>query len=215
MTIPLLVFLRGTLQGRLARWSMLGAILLCAAAALGTHSRGALVAIAAMLIFLWWHSGKRLLGLLLLPVLAVALLSFMPEHWWSRMESIQSYEEDGSAMGRINAWWMAWNLASDRFFGGGYAIITPELFARYAPNPDAIHAAHSIYFMVLGEHGFVGLLLFLALFTCAFFSAGRLRKQALLRPETKWLSPLGAMCQVSLVGYFCSLGHPLERTDDS
>jgi putative inorganic carbon (HCO3(-)) transporter len=201
MTIPLLVFLRGTLQGRLARWSMLGAILLCAAAALGTHSRGALVAIAAMLIFLWWHSGKRLLGLLLLPVLAVALLSFMPEHWWSRMESIQSYEEDGSAMGRINAWWMAWNLASDRFFGGGYAIITPELFARYAPNPDAIHAAHSIYFMVLGEHGFVGLLLFLALFTCAFFSAGRLRKQALLRPETKWLSPLGAMCQVSLVGY--------------
>jgi putative inorganic carbon (HCO3(-)) transporter len=201
MTIPLLVFLRGTLQGRLARNAMLAAIILCAAAALGTHSRGALLAIAAMVVFLWWYSGKRLLGLVFLPILVLAMLSFMPEHWWSRMETIQTYEEDGSAMGRINAWWMAWNLASDRFLGGGYAIITPDLFARYAPNPEAIHAAHSIYFMVLGEHGFVGLLLFLALFTFAFFSAGRLRKQALLRPETKWLSPLGAMCQVSLVGY--------------
>lgn len=201
MTIPLLVFLRGTLQGRWARLALLGAALLCATAALGTHSRGALLAIAAMLIFLWWHSGKRLLGLLFLPVLAVALLTFMPEHWWSRMETIQTYEEDGSAMGRINAWWMAWNLASDRFFGGGYAIITPDLFARYAPFPEDIHAAHSIYFMVLGEHGFVGLFLFLAIFTLTFFSAGRLRKQALKRPETQWLSQLGAMCQVSLVGY--------------
>ena len=33
----------------------------------------------------------------------------------------------------------------------------PEMFARYAPDPDDVHDAHSIYFEVLGEHGFVGL----------------------------------------------------------
>lgn len=201
MTIPILRFLQTTLASRWARWSMTGAMLLCAAAALGTHSRGALLAIIAMTTVLWWRSGKRLLGLMFLPLIALGLLAFMPENWWDRMESIDNYKEDDSALGRINAWWMAFNLAKDNFFGGGFAIITPELFNRYAPEPERIHAAHSIYFMVLGEHGFVGLLLFLSFFTLAFFSAGRLRKQALKQPETQWLSQLGAMCQVSLVGY--------------
>lgn len=201
MTIPLMRFLQSTVQTRWARWGLSGAMLLCAAAALGTHSRGALLAIAAMAVVLWWRSGKRVLGLMLLPAVALALLSFMPENWWARMGTIENYQEDGSALGRINAWWMAFNLAKDNFFGGGYAIITPELFARYAPDPADIHAAHSIYFMVLGEHGFLGLFLFLAFFTSGFLAAGRLRKQALARSETEWLSQLGAMCQVSLVGY--------------
>lgn len=201
MTIPLLYFLRESLTNRKARLGMLLAMLLCAAAVLGTHSRGALVAVVAMAVVMWWRSGKRMLGLAFLPLIGVALLAFMPEHWWERMGTIQTYQEDDSALGRLNAWIMAYNLAKDYFMGGGYAIITPELFMRYAPEPDRIHAAHSIYFMVLGEHGFVGLGLFLAFFTLAFFSAGRLRKRALLQPETKWLSQLGAMCQVSLVGY--------------
>lgn len=201
MTIPLLHFLRGTLTHAWARLAMLGAMLLCAAAALGTHSRGALLAIAAMTVVLWWRSSKRLLGLAFLPFVALGMLSLMPEHWWDRMGTIQTYEEDDSALGRINAWIMAFNLAKDNFLGGSYAVISPELFARYAPEPERIHAAHSIYFMVLGEHGFVGLFLFLALFTAAFLAAGSLRKEALRQPETHWLSPLGAMCQVSLVGY--------------
>ncbi|MBN8503863.1 MAG: putative O-glycosylation ligase, exosortase A system-associated [Burkholderiales bacterium] len=201
MTIPLMYFLRDTLTHRWARFAMLLAMLLCAAAVLGTHSRGALLAVAAMAVVMWWRSGKRLVGLAFLPLVGVALLTFMPEHWWDRMGTIKTYDEDDSALGRLNAWIMAYNLAKDYFMGGGYAIITPELFLRYAPEPDRIHAAHSIYFMVLGEHGFVGLTLFLAIFTLAFLSAGRLRKQALKHPETKWLSPLGAMCQVSLVGY--------------
>jgi probable O-glycosylation ligase (exosortase A-associated) len=96
---------------------------------------------------------------------------------------------------------MAWNLASDRFFGGGFSVATPEMFAKYAPDPTAIHAAHSIYFMVLGEHGFVGLFLFCLLWVMVWIAAGRLRIRARLKPETEWLSPLGAMCQVSLVGY--------------
>ena len=63
-------------------------------------------------------------------------------------------------MGRINAWTMALNLAKDNFFGGGFSIYESAVFARYAPDPEA-RAAHSIYFQVLGEHGFVGLFLFL------------------------------------------------------
>jgi len=117
------------------------------------------------------------------------------------METISTYEHDASATGRLNAWWMAWNLAKANFFGGGFMIYTPELFARYAPDPLDVHAAHSIYFMVLGEHGFVGLFLFLLLWFFVWRSAGRLRIQGQQLAQTQWLSHLGAMCQVSLAGY--------------
>jgi hypothetical protein len=39
-----------------------------------------------------------------IAILAVSLLTFMPESWHKRMEGISDYKEDGSAMGRINAW---------------------------------------------------------------------------------------------------------------
>ena len=103
-------------------------------------------------------------------------------------------------MGRINAWWMAWNLAVDRPFGGGYDIYWPAIFARYAPNPN-VHAAHSIYFQVLGEHGFVGLGLFLLLWIMAWRTAGYLRRTGPLLPATQWTADLGAMTQASLAGY--------------
>ena len=100
-----------------------------------------------------------------------------------------------------HAWWMAWNLAKANFFGGGFAIAKADLFALYAPDPSIVLAAHSIYFMVLGEHGFVGLFLFLLLWFFVWRSAGRLRKQGQKLPQTVWLAHLGGMCQVSLAGY--------------
>lgn len=117
------------------------------------------------------------------------------------MQSIENYEDDASAMGRINAWLMAFRLANEHIFGGGFEIYTANIFARYAPVPNDVHAAHSIYFQVLGEHGYVGLILFLLIWFIAFRTAGKIRKEALKRAETQWLQHLAGMCQVSLVGY--------------
>jgi len=201
MIIPLMRFLHLTTESVWIKRGLVLSMLLCAAAALGSQSRGAFLAIAAMVSVLWWRSDKKIVVAGLLVVAGVALLSFMPEQWWARMGTISTYQEDASAVGRINAWWMAWNLAKANFFGGGFMVYMPDLFALYAPNPLDIHAAHSIYFMVLGEHGFVGLFLFLLLWFFVWRSAGRLRIQAKKLPQTQWLSHLGAMCQVSVAGY--------------
>lgn len=201
MIIPLMRFLQLNTTNRWVGRGLLLAMLLCAVAALGSQSRGALLAIAAMVLVLWWRSERKLAGAVGLLVAGVMMLSFMPETWWTRMATIGEFESDTSATGRINAWWMAWNLARDHFTGGGFMVSKAALFALYAPNPQDIHAAHSIYFMVLGEHGFPGLFLFLLMWFFVWQSAGRLRRQALLQPQTRWLSSLGAMCQVSLAGY--------------
>jgi putative inorganic carbon (HCO3(-)) transporter len=201
MVIPLLNYLRMVSPNRWIRWCLLLAMLLTAAAVLGTHSRGALLAIAAMSVVLWMRSPKKAWGLMVLGAVGFSLLAFMPENWVERMQSIQSYQEDSSAMGRINAWVMAFNLANDRFLGGGYEVITPELFRRYAPDPIDLHAAHSIYFQVLGEHGWVGLLLFLGIGFCSFRDAGRVRKLTREREETQWLYHLCGSLQVSMAGF--------------
>ncbi len=201
MTIPLMRFLQLTAESTWIKRGLAVSMLLCGAAAVGSYSRGAFLAIAAMLSVLWWRSSNKGLAAALLIVASMVLLWFMPEQWWERMGTIGAYQEDTSAGGRINAWWMAWNLAKSNFFGGGFMVSMPDLFALYAPDPLDVHAAHSIYFMVLGEHGFVGLFLFLMLWLFVWLSAGRLRKQGSSQPQTMWLSHLGAMCQVSLAGY--------------
>ena len=201
MIIPIIGFLRFTTDSIWIKRGLVVAMLLCAAAAIGSQSRGALLAIGAMTTVLWWRSDKKFFLAILLVVVGIALLSFMPESWWERMGTIGTYKEDTSAGGRINAWWMAWNLAKANFFGGGFAVAKAELFAMYAPDPTQVLAAHSIYFMVLGEHGFVGLFLFLMLWFFVWGSAARLRVQGKKLPQTLWLSYLGAMCQVSLAGY--------------
>lgn len=201
VTIPLVRFLQLQVQQAWLRHALTGTMLLCAAAALGSHSRGALLAIAAMTLVLWWRSERKVVGGIALLVIGAALIAFMPDNWTNRMETIETYEQDASAMGRINAWTMCWNLANERFFGGSFNIYNAKNFLLYSPNPDAIHAAHSIYFQILGEHGWVGLVIYLLLWWCVWLSAGYLRKEGKKREETRWLSDLGAMCQVSLAGF--------------
>ena len=201
MIIPLLRFLHISAERVWVRRILLATMVLTAVAALGTQSRGALLAIAAMTTVLWWRSDKKAVGIVVLLVLAVALVSFMPETWWSRMNTIQTYEEDSSALQRINAWQMAWNIALNNIAGAGFMVSMPDVCALYSPIATDCRAAHSIYFMVLGEHGFIGLLLFLLMWAFVWGSAGRLRIQGRKLPQTMWLSHLGAMCQVSLAGY--------------
>ncbi len=202
MVLPLLRYLQMQLQKRWQVMAMSFAMLLCGLSILSTYSRGAFLAVAAMLAFLILRSRKRglmiMVGVLAVPV----MLSFMPEKWSERMGTIQTYEEDGSAMGRINAWWFAYNLAKDRpLIGGGYRAFTPRLFYRYAPIPEDHHDAHSIYFEVLGEQGFVGLALFLLLGLMAFSSCQWTIRHTRRREELRWAYDLGSMLQVSLLGY--------------
>ncbi len=201
MTIPLMRFLQLTTDLVWVKRALVVSMLLCAVAAIGSQSRGALLAIVAMTAVLWLRSDRKFIAGILLVLAGFVVLAVMPPEWWTRMGTIGTYQDDTSASGRINAWWMAWNLAKANFFGGGFAVAQPELFALYAPDPTSVVAAHSIYFMVLGEHGFIGLFLFLMMWTFVWFSAGRLRIQGSKNPQTQWLSHLGGMCQVSLAGY--------------
>lgn len=205
MVLPLFRYLQLQQKRELFKWGYGVAMALIGLAALGTQSRGALVGAAAMLLFLWFKSPKKLMLGMGMIIAVAGTLTFMPDSWWNKMETITEYKEDGSAQGRINAWGFAINLAAKRpLVGGGFETFTPELFQEYAPNPKDFHDAHSIYFEVLAEHGFIGLAIFLVLAVATWRSAAITMRLAKLSPDLEWARHLAAMAQVSLIGFWTS-----------
>lgn len=203
MTVPLLYFLSLQTTNAWYRRGFYLAMLLCSAAALGSQSRGAFLAIMAMVGALSLKSKHKLKITAVLIALIPIFLAFMPETWWERMNTIRTYEEDTSAMGRIIAWKLAWNIALDRITGAGFATATRYIYDIYSPIPDAqVLVAHSIYFQILGDHGFIGLFIYLAMWFSTYRTAGKLKKLTENRPDILWIRDLGRMIQVSLIGFF-------------
>lgn len=202
MMMPFMLYLSGIVSSKWVKTGLLGAALLSGMTVLGSQSRGAFLGVVAMMAFLWMKSRRKMISGLALVALALPAIAFMPDSWTNRMHTIQTYEQDASAMGRVNAWWMLFNLANDRpLVGGGFEPYTPREFSKYAPDPIDIHAAHSIYFQILGEHGYVGLALFFCLGIASWVMAGRLVKSSRERPDYVWAGDLGRAIQVSLVGF--------------
>lgn len=200
MVIPLMNYLRMISVRPAVRWGLLTLMGLCGLSALGSGSRGALLAIAAMALVLWYWSPRKVVAGVVIAVVASALLAFMPNAWEARMSTIQTYEDDSSAMSRLVAWRFCFNLANHRPLGGGFDIYDWALYSVYAPpEATAPQAAHSIYFSVLGEHGYVGLVLFLLIWWLAFRVAREIRKHSKGKPDMAWAYHLAGMCQVSLV----------------
>ena len=114
-----------------------------------------------------------------------------------------TYEQDESAMGRIQAWHTAFNLAMDRFpVGGGLEWANAETYARYAPGELTVaYVAHSIYFQVLGGVGFDRARTFLLFWVLVWRQCTWVRRLSRRRPDLEWAFSLASMIQVGLVGY--------------
>lgn len=206
MTIPLVRFLQMQMKSRWVRWGMTGWMILLAASALGSQSRGALLAVSAMAVLLWWRQRRhRLIGFLVFLAFGTALIIFMPDSWTARMSTIKTYDQDLSAMMRIAAWWVAWGIGFDYPLGVGFFAARPELFFKYSPYLHILDnhypVAHSIYFQTLGHHGFIGLGIFLMIWVSCWRVGSAIRKEAKAQPETAWCGDLAGMMQASLMGY--------------
>lgn len=188
MTIPLMRYLQLNEQDKWIKRGLGVAMLLTALAAVGSHSRGALLALLITGFVFWLKSRNKVATLMLVTIPAILTVLIMPPEWFERMQSIKNYEEDASAQGRFLAWEFAMNAARRSVFGVGF-----EGFKGYD--------AHSIYFEVLGEHGYIGLAIFLTLLAMTWLKSSSIIGIARQRPETMWARDLAAMIQVTLIAY--------------
>lgn len=184
---------------------------LTAIAILATYSRGALLGLLAIAPFLFMRMQRKVV-LVALAVLVFGVIGFTaPERLTERWSTIETYEEDRSAMQRIQAWGVNWNMALDRplvgmgFRNGGMGYDWWIQYAEFEGDWSHVLSPHSIYFSVLGQHGFVGLALYLALIGGTLLALNRVRKEAARdRPERLWLAEYAWALQLGLLGYLAA-----------
>jgi probable O-glycosylation ligase (exosortase A-associated) len=198
MTMPLVRYLQLTARSRWMRLGLLILLVCFLVAVLGTYSRGAVVGLAVTVVALLVKSRHRMRLALVAGVALAAAVQFMPEHWHERIASIFAYEEDPSAQGRLESWRYALEVAREHpVVGGGFEIFR----GNQASSAAGYRSAHSIYFEALGEHGWVGLALFLALGLGAYLTARSVIRRASEDPELSWAGDLAGMVQVSIAAY--------------
>jgi probable O-glycosylation ligase (exosortase A-associated) len=142
------------------------------------------------------------------PLVLVFAKDFIPQEWYARQESTFEYKKDWSALQRLQAWGVAFNIARDRpFLGAGFKFDHGDDVERWLSYANFIgdwerksKAAHSIYFEMMGDHGFVAFFLFLLLLGGAFFRLGKLSKME-YPPEMLWVGRYAKAVQISLIGY--------------
>jgi probable O-glycosylation ligase (exosortase A-associated) len=203
MVLPMLFYLAREEENQWLRRLLRATFVFSIVAVLFTYSRGGLVGLCALLLVLAAKSGKLLRATVALAAAYVLVMNFAPPQWFARMDTIRTYEEDSSARARLDAWYMAYRLALDRpLLGGGLESIgQPEIVARYLPDRAGRGfevTAHSIYFSLMGEHGFLGLGLFLALVASTVLTLRSLRRG---RTRPSWVRSYSHMLEASLVAY--------------
>jgi O-antigen ligase len=143
---------------------------------------------------------------------------FLPASFTERMATIDSYQADASASTRIQVWKWTLGYVHDHPFGGGFDAYrqnqirydTVEVVDHGAQatvdktlQVDSARAYHSSYFEMLGEQGWPGLALWLAI------NLGGLVRMEVLRrryrrsadPDEAWIAPLASALQVAHLIY--------------
>lgn len=173
-----------------------------------TYSRGDMLGQAAVALLLFMKlRNKAVWIMLLIPVVFVAI-AFIPTKLITRAGSIQDYQLDRSAMERIATWDLAFNIAMDKPLRGGgfnYEGNAEQWYAHLDPKYLSViggrHVAHSIYFQILGQHGFIAFGLFLIILFLTYQRLGKLKKRTSGIPELRWIAGYAWALQVGLVGY--------------
>lgn len=219
MALPILLYLFQYSKMRIVRLGFLAALGTTALAVVGSNSRGAFLAMASFGAVLVVTSRRKVLASVLVGIGVALVLAFSPARWFERIETIGSAGEDASFLGRVEAWNISTAVAMQNpvfgtGFHGGQSLpvwhgVRPSSgwFSAIAPpvQRDAPRAAHSIYFEVMADLGFVGLFLFLALLFNAFRTAWEVRRLANARGASMlWArdmaDALGLSCMVYAVG---------------
>jgi putative inorganic carbon (HCO3(-)) transporter len=147
-----------------------------------TYSRGASVGLSVgVLSYLLLSRGSRARALVAIAAMAVGLLWLAPQRFWNRTETIATYEEDASAMGRIHAWQTAENILKRRPVQGVGLSAFMAAWPTYSPPDAGAHPliAHNLILEIAAELGLFALIAFLILAGSAVWGAWRAAKSSL------------------------------------
>jgi probable O-glycosylation ligase (exosortase A-associated) len=216
LSLPLLFYLYQYTRSNLMRWGFLGGFILVVLAVVGSGSRGGFIALAVVAVWLVLASRRRWTVLFVTVPLAALIYVYAPAEWFSRLETIETADEDASFLGRVIAWKVSSAIAiASPIFGGGFRAVqvqaiwdqfkvSPGLFGFLnLPVPDfSAKAAHSIYFEIMGDLGFVGLMIFLSILLYGIYCRFVIKRQVRgLGVNWLWAHDMADMLMLAIIAY--------------
>jgi probable O-glycosylation ligase (exosortase A-associated) len=162
--------------------------------AISTYSRGAFIGAGVLIMLTILRSTRRVRGTLAAVALGAIIWQVMPQEFWDRMDTItveEGEQREESSGSRLHFWTVAVDMANAKPMTGVGLNAFTSVFDRY--NTDRRYAgqeraAHSIWFGVLGDLGYPGLVLFIANLGLAFWSCWRVYRLTKKRPEHRHLT---------------------------
>jgi probable O-glycosylation ligase (exosortase A-associated) len=158
----------------------------CVLGMIATQSRGGTLGFAAAMLYGWWFvATRRVLGAIAVIVVVAGIAIVAPAGYATRVNSIGNYQQDNSAQARLQVWGVAIQMAVDHPLGVGAGNFNTAYGRRYMPAQADNRiawanqrwlSAHSIFFKILGEYGFPGLVLLFCILGANLMDNVRTRK---------------------------------------
>ncbi len=190
--IPLLLIWQRETRNSLFKKGILLAIPIIYAASLCSWSRGALITMTVLTLMLILNSKHKFLAIPLVLVGAFFVKDYLPQEWFGRMHTLETYQEDSSAMSRIQAWTDGWNHTLEHPFVGagfdGWREVTQRDW-------------HSSYVEMFSEHGFIAFGLWLSLIVGTLISMTTLPNKTFQVEGMEWVANYCFMLRASLICY--------------
>jgi putative inorganic carbon (HCO3(-)) transporter len=207
MAVPLAVFLGKHSQliprTKLISLAYWGLAALAVVTAVGTYERSALIGLVVLFVYMWIRS-KHKLGFGVVAVVAACLMIYTTSSAWNaRVSTIGNFQQENSAYTRILVWKWTLEFTATHPLGGGFQtnVINHVEVPGHDGEGSTIEfgrAFHSIYFEMLGEQGYPGLILFLSITIITFIQLRRLAKKTRGYPELEWVAGLSDALQSGL-----------------
>ena len=171
---------------------------------IGTFARTALIGVSVLYAGMWWRAKRKVWFTVAAALVIVVAGAFTSTQWTERISTTADYQNESSAMTRIVVWRWTWNFVQENPLGGGFnAYVTNKIVIDSAdpmgqPFVQFGRAFHSVYFAVLGEHGFLGLAIYLGIIGLSFAALQSTRRLTRGQPEHAWCFEMAGAVQIGL-----------------
>jgi probable O-glycosylation ligase (exosortase A-associated) len=148
---------------------------------------------------MFMRSRRKMLFGPCLAVVAVIILYLMSSVWTDRIGTIANPTADVSAMTRLLVWTWTVKYALVHPLGGGFNCFVIDRLEFPDGHVLFGHAFESSYFEMLGEQGWIGLSLFVAMLAGTLFRLRRLAHRTRKIPHLAWCADMSDAVQAGLV----------------
>jgi probable O-glycosylation ligase (exosortase A-associated) len=161
MAVPFIFFLGEGSKNKITKYFMYLMIPFAWHAVFLTGSRGGLVGLLVVSLYMIYRTPKKVLAVLLAGGMLVALVYQGGDIMKQRSQKIIKYENDASALQRIESWKLASVICMDNpFFGVGLGNFTLA-WENYSDSDPRV--AHNTFLQVAVENGIIACLLLLCI----------------------------------------------------